>query len=61
MQQLLKDQLEESRSQLQKEIENRMKMEKDNRMSEETLLRLREGYSDVMRVVKDIVSVNIER
>ena len=37
-----------------------MRMERDNRLKEETLLRLKEGYSDVTRVIKDIVSVNIE-
>ena len=60
MQQLLKEQIEDSRSQLKKEIEERMLVERENRQKEESVHKLKEGLGDVMRVIKDIVSVNIE-
>jgi len=37
-----------------------MRKEKDIRLKEETLRKLKEGYGDVLKVIKDIVSVNIE-
>jgi len=37
-----------------------MRKEKDIRLKEETLRKLKEGYCDVLKVIKDIVSVNIE-
>lgn len=60
MQQLLKEQIEDSRSQLKKEIEGRMLIERQSRQKEESIVKLKEGLGDVMRVIKDIVSVNIE-
>ena len=60
MQQLLKEQIEDSRTQLKKEIEERMLVERENRKKEESVHKLKEGLGDVMRVIKDIVSVNIE-
>lgn len=60
MQQLLKEQIEDSRSHLKKEIEERMLIERDNRMKGESVHKLKEGLGDIMRVIKDIISVNIE-
>lgn len=59
-QQILKDQLEDVRTQLQKEIEVRMKAEKVNRMNHESISSYKEGLNDILRVVVDIATANNE-
>ena len=55
-QQILRDQLEESRAHLKRELEARMKLERQIKDTEEQVLRLTQGLQDILQVVAGLHS-----
>lgn len=55
MQQILKEQVEESRQQLKKEMEQRMIVEKNCRQGRNNLININEGLQDVVNVLGEII------
>jgi small-conductance mechanosensitive channel len=55
MQQILKEQIEDSRQLLKKEIEQRMTLEKDIRLKNQKVENILEGLQDISNVMSEII------